>query len=475
MKRGAAYIRVSTDDQLEYSPESQLDTIREYAQRNHILLPEEFIFCEEEGVSGRKAEKRAAFMRMIGVAKTKPKPFDVILLWRYSRFARNRQDSVVYKSMLRKELGIEVISVNEPLPEDDKIAVLIEALIEAMDEYYSINLAEDVRRGMLKKVARGEAVSAPPFGYRMENKQFYPDPYTAPIVQKIFSDFLAGKSYRELAEELNAMGIRSRRGCRFESRGIEYILHNPVYAGKIRYHPNGHVARNFEQPGALLADGIHQPILSPELWESAQARLMELRQNPVKNIRRLASPPFALQGLCRCSCCGGLLTRTGKGLNCSRYAHGQCPQSHYITAERLLEVCIAQIDADFGQEVFTLAGHLPATAPDTAHLLQAQLAREEQRLQRAQSAYLNGVDTLEEYREQKREIVKVIDALQRQAASQSIAAAAIPSDRQPRQRVTSLLRDPARDETEKAALLRAFIDHVVFDRAEGMIQIFYYL
>ena len=106
MKVAAAYIRVSTDDQLEYSPDSQLEKIRLYAERNQILLPKEFIFVDE-GISGRKTKNRPAFNEMIGLAKRKPKPFDVILVWKFSRFARNREDSIVYKSMLRKEHNIE--------------------------------------------------------------------------------------------------------------------------------------------------------------------------------------------------------------------------------------------------------------------------------------------------------------------------------------------------------------------------------
>ena len=79
MKRAAAYIRVSTDDQLEYSPDSQLEKIKQYAEKNQILLPEEHIFLDE-GISGRKTKNRPAFNEMIGLAKCNPKPFDVILV-----------------------------------------------------------------------------------------------------------------------------------------------------------------------------------------------------------------------------------------------------------------------------------------------------------------------------------------------------------------------------------------------------------
>ena len=103
MKNGMAYIRVSTDDQLELSPESQLKEILQYARANDILLTEEHIFREEEGRSGRNAKKRPQFQRMIAEAKQHAKEIDVILVWKFSRFARNQEESIVYKSMLRQK------------------------------------------------------------------------------------------------------------------------------------------------------------------------------------------------------------------------------------------------------------------------------------------------------------------------------------------------------------------------------------
>ena len=125
MKVAAAYIRVSTDDQLEYSPDSQLEKIRLYAERNQILLPKEFIFVDE-GISGRKTKNRPAFNEMIGLAKRNPKPFDVILVWKFSRFARNREDSIVYKSMLKLE--------KFQLSNDEKVKRATYVLISSDDE-----------------------------------------------------------------------------------------------------------------------------------------------------------------------------------------------------------------------------------------------------------------------------------------------------------------------------------------------------
>ena len=134
MKIGAAYIRVSTDDQLELSPDSQLKKIKEYAKANDIVLSDEYIFREDEGRSGRHAKRRPAFQKMIGMSKDPSHPFDVIIVWKYSRFARNQEESIVYKSMLRSKCNVDVVSVSEPLVEGP-FGSLIERIIEWVDEY----------------------------------------------------------------------------------------------------------------------------------------------------------------------------------------------------------------------------------------------------------------------------------------------------------------------------------------------------
>ena len=136
---GACYIRVSTDDQTEFSPDAQLRALKEYARKNNILLTKQHIFIDE-GISGKRADKRPEFMRMIAMAKSKPKPFDVILVHKFDRFARSREDSVVYKSLLKKEANIKVTSITETI-EDDKFSVILEAMLEAMAEYYSLKFS----------------------------------------------------------------------------------------------------------------------------------------------------------------------------------------------------------------------------------------------------------------------------------------------------------------------------------------------
>ena len=141
MKKGAIYVRVSSEEQARdgYSIDAQIKALKDYAIKNDIFLEEQYIY-KDEGISGRKAEKRPAFMEMIKTAKSKPKKFDVILVHKFDRFSRNREDSIVYKSLLKKECGINVISITEHLDPDDKMSIILEAFLEAMAEYYSICL-----------------------------------------------------------------------------------------------------------------------------------------------------------------------------------------------------------------------------------------------------------------------------------------------------------------------------------------------
>ena len=114
MPTAAAYIRVSTDDQAELSPDSQLEEIKKYASREGLrLLPDQIYI--DSGISGKRAGRRPAFLRMVAAAKEPGCPFSVILLWKFSRFARNQEESIFYKSILRSKCGIDVVSVTEPL------------------------------------------------------------------------------------------------------------------------------------------------------------------------------------------------------------------------------------------------------------------------------------------------------------------------------------------------------------------------
>lgn len=475
MKIAACYIRVSTDDQLEYSPDSQLDKIRDFAKRNGMLLPDDNIFIEEEGVSGRKAERRREFQKMIAAAKSKPKPFDVILVWKFSRFARNREDSIVYKSVLRKQLGIDVISVSENIG-DDKMSVITEAIIEAMDEYYSINLGEEVKRGMTEKAKRGECCSIAPFGYELKEKKLVINTEQADIIREVFKRYVNGWGHKQIAVWLNELGIKTNRGGKIENRTVEYWLNNPVYHGYIRWTPTGKTDRNYNNPDSIIEKGDHEPIINEELWQKTQTRLKEQK---LKHIRyRRENPPneYALTGIVKCSCCGASLARSQKKyLQCINYAKGVCPKSHHVSMNEMQLMLYSAIGTDLTSGNFTLER---ANAPELHSnntAVKNQIARAHLKLKRIKEAYENGVDTLEEYKANKERINYEI--LQLNSISADNEKEITPEEKRAfaKKHLKTLerLKDPKTGEAEKNRLMKQFIKRATFYKDEHKVTVIY--
>ena len=472
MKTAAAYIRVSTDDQIEFSPDSQLEKIKLYAQRNQIFLPKEFIFLDE-GISGRNAAKRPAFNEMIGIAKRKPKPFDVILVWKYSRFARNREDSVVYKSMLRKDLNIDVVSISEDVG-DDKMAILFEAMIEAMDEYYSINLAEEVKRGMTEKAKRGGVLSIAAFGYQVENNQYVIVPEEAEVIRKVFRDYIGGKGFLSIAKTLNAMGVKTHRGSKIENRTIEYWLNNPVYIGKTRWNPDGKLSRNYTADTAIISDGPHEPIIDMETWEKAQEKMKEQKAK----FRKYYNPDRKdlshwLTGIVRCEKCGAVLSNQGGFFGCSNRCRGICAGVGYIKTEKLDKIIFDTL-SDIVLPNVRLAFAEPESEKQTksdeeGKIITTQMQRLEIRLERMRLAYEDGVDTLEEYKANKKNILDEMEHLKKllEESQKEPPQKEVTINKKELRRLTEILQDPDVSNTEKNKVARTIFKEIVKGGQDG--------
>lgn len=475
----AAYIRVSTDDQIELSPASQLAEIRKWAAGRGYIVPDEYVFSDE-GISGRKVTGRDEFRRMIGVAKTKPKPFDAILLWKFSRFARNRDDAVMYKSILRKQLGIEVISISEPMAEG-KMGIITEALIEAMDEYYSINLAEEVKRGMEEKHRRGELQASPAYGYAAKDHILTPKPPEDTYVKEIFRRYNAGVGFYAIARWLNECGQRTHRGNRFENRTVEYILRNPVYVGKLRWNPSGRTRRTYDDPNVVLVDGKHAPLVSQEEFDAAQARIAAW-----KAMHRYKGKPAEVQkdwlaGLVRCASCGGtLIFAKPHYWKCNNYVRGACRTSQHIADEALKSAILQRLreDADGGKPVeFTV---IRASDGGDAALASLLSARDSslRMLDRLRDAYLSGVDTVEEYKAGKESVQKRIAELEQRIAAEQAKSSSLAAPqtlhRAIRASLQTLLSERATT-TEKYTAAHSIIDHIDWDKSANLLRLHYRL
>lgn len=407
LKIGAAYIRVSTEEQTEYSPDAQLVEIRKWAARSGYLIPDDLVFIDG-GISGRQTAHRDEFKRMIAMAKTSPRPFDGILVWKFSRFARNREDSVVYKSMLRKKYGIDVISVSEPIAAG-KMGIINEAIIEAMDEFYSLNLSEEVRRGMSEKARRGGLQATPSFGYCVRDHQLVPIPEEAELVRQIFSRFLAGEGYLVIAKWLNALGVKTHRGNSFENRTIEYILRNPVYIGKLRWTPSHRVRREFNDPDTILADSDHEPIIDMDTWEKVQQRVGEVKAKWKRHERPVWEKKHWLSGIVRCANCGyTLIFAAPHYFKCGAWVKGRCPTAQHISSNLLEQAVLHRLECDTLQAVPIDFQVVQASTgiQDELVLLRRKAASLDHKLSRLKDAYLSGADTVEEYKAAKEQLLK---------------------------------------------------------------------
>lgn len=413
IQRGACYLRVSTNDQLEFSPDAQLRAIKTYAKNNNIIIDDDYIFIDE-GISGRKADKRPAFQKMIAIAKSKPKKFDVILVHKFDRFARSREDSVVYKSLLRKECGIKVISITESI-EDDKFSVILEAMLEAMAEYYSLNLSDEVKKGMTEKARRGQFQASPPFGYEIKNKELIIKEDEAKAVKLMFDKFLyENASFLSIAKYINSLGYKTHRGNLFENRTIEYILNNPIYCGKVRWTPTGKIKRNYNNENSIIEKSTHIPIISEEEFDKVKEKLSKRKEinrkyykgNSLENLHWL-------NGLVRCKECGKTLVRNQKHYyQCNGYVKGLCTTSQFIKISEIEEAILNQIKKDFTSKV-NLKVKFSANSfnNDEVQIVYTQLDKLKEKETRIKEAYINGIDTIEEYKSNKQELLEQKDYL----------------------------------------------------------------
>jgi len=478
----AAYIRVSTEEQADQSPESQLIEIRKYADRNGYIIPDEFIFMDE-GISGKRSENRPQFQKMIGTAKEKPAPFDTILLWKFSRFARNQEESIVYKALLRKQCGVNVTSVSEPLP-GGPFASLIERIIEWFDEFYSIRLSQEVKRTMTVKAGRGEFQCSPSFGYRAKIEAGQKTTLEivqeeASLVREIYSRFLAGEGFFGIAKWLNAQGVTTHRGNAFENRSVEYIICNPVYIGKLRWTPTGRCHRDFENPDTIVAEANHDPIIDIDTWNAAQDRVAHIKAAWGYKSRPTYELKDWLSGVIRCSECGStLIFQKPHFFKCNNYMRGRCSSSQNVRVDLLHEAVLDRLEQD---RTSTLPLSYTVTRTDSSGggdlaRLETSLSDLERRQARLLDAYLGGVMELGAYGEMKNNLEAGItdtrcriEELKAQLSDNTAGEAL----RESISKALETLRSADSSLEEKNNAIRGIADRMTFNKAQATLDITY--
>lgn len=480
-KTGAIYIRVSTDKQEELSPDAQLRLLMDYAKTNHTDIPMEYIF-QDNGISGRKANKRPAFQQMIALAKSKEHPIDTIIVWKFSRFARNQEESIVYKSLLKKN-NVDVVSVSEPLI-DGPFGSLIERIIEWMDEYYSIRLSGEVMRGMTQNAIRGHYQSDAPIGYRSPGNKKPPekDPKTVQIPIMMKDLLLSGSSLLQIARKLNEQGYRTKHGNLWDARGVRYVLENPFYTGISRWNYTDRGRQLKPADEVIYTKGNWEP-----LWD--KATLEEIKKHLAMNMRKTKSRDVSaakhwLSGLLICSSCGGTLaysgTKNSRGFQCWKYTKGFCNESHYIGIHPIEKMVIEYLESVLHSPaiVYTVISSASADADSKLADLEKQLQKVENKEKRIKAAYLNEIDTLEEYKANKAALLEERATIEKNIKLLTVSNADMSKeemDKKMKQNISALLavlQDDSADYVQKGNMMRNVVDHIVFDRGNTSLDMF---
>ena len=349
--RVVLYARVSSMSQdVDLSISAQLKALRDYARRSGHVMVKEFIDEAETG----KTTARPAFREMIALSRRHPRPFEAILVWKYSRFARDRGDSIFFKTMLRKN-GIRVISVTEPL-ENTPSGKLFEAFIESMDEYYSLNLGEEVSRGLRESASRGFYVSSSaPYGYRRvmvkdgakERPKLDPDPSHAETVAFAFRSVTEGKGLKEILKELNEKGIAGPRRKGWSKSTLHKILTNEVYTGVLVWGRNS--TRDLP---SIRVENAWTAIIDRSTFDLVQKILSE--RAPANLHPKRTASRYLLSGLAKCGHCGKALV--GQDAKSGKFSYyvcdtllkkgaGMCP-THYLNTKKFENLVVDKIKHD---------------------------------------------------------------------------------------------------------------------------------
>ena len=368
-----------------------------------------------------------------------------------------------------------MVSVSEPLIAGP-FGSLIERIIEWMDEFYSVRLAEEVKRSMTVNAKNGTLQATPSFGYRVENRQLVIVPEEAEIIREIFRRFISGDAMFRIAKDLSSRGIRTHRGNPFENRTIDYILNNPVYLGKLRWTPTGRTHRNFKNDDSIIADALHEPIIDTETWDAAQARCAELKKSYKRYGKPSSERKHWLCGVVRCSTCGAtLIWASPHFMKCNNYAHGRCTTAQHIAVEALEESFLAQLQHDltFAESVACVVQAAKPAHSDQR--LQQQRARIVSRIDRLRESYLDGVETLETYKAARQQMQAQLDDLDAQIA-ESAAVPVVDAAALLRNAISAVLetlRSPTATVAQKYESAMSIIDRCTFDKSQMLLAISY--
>lgn len=310
------YKRVSTAMQIDgYSLDAQRARMKAYADFNDYEIVGEY---EDAGKSGKSIEGRLQFRQMMEDVKSGKDNISYVLVFKLSRFGRNAAD-VLSTLQVMQDFGVNLICVEDGIDSSKDAGKLMISVLSAVAEIERENIRVQTMEGRIQKAREGKWNGGfAPYGYQLVNGKLEINEEEAVAIRTIYEQYVnTDIGSNGISKYLENHGIRkiqrqNGKNPLFDAHLVRLILKNPVYCGKIAYGRRKtekvHGTRNeyhlVEQDNFLLVDGLHEAIISEEVWNAAQAKLIAQAKkyehvNKGKNERT-----HLLSGIVKCPVCG---------------------------------------------------------------------------------------------------------------------------------------------------------------------------
>lgn len=309
--RVAIYCRVSTMEQAEegYSIGEQERLIKEYCINKGYEVYKVF---SDAGISGKDIVHRPAIQELLKDATEKK--FDMVMSWKINRLSRKLEDAIKIVNTLDR-YGISYLSYSERFESGTPAGKMQFQMMALVGEFERNTIAQNVKMGMKAKARSGEWCGGmAPLGYRWvsmegtenssrKKSRLEVEETEAETVRIIYEMYASGKGYKAIVGYLNKRGYKTKRGNAFSVAQLRTILTNPVYIGKVRFNVRrdwNEKRRNNINPNPIIAEGIHEAIISEKLWNQVQFLISQKSGKP----SRIYDGEYPLTGILKCPECG---------------------------------------------------------------------------------------------------------------------------------------------------------------------------
>ena len=310
------YTRVSTAVQVDgYSLDAQKSRMKAYAEFNDYEIVGEY---EDAGKSGKSIEGRTDFNRMMEDIKTGKDDVSFVLVFKLSRFGRNAAD-VLSTLQTMQDFGVNLVCVEDGIDSSKDAGKLMISVLSAVAEIERDNIRVQTMEGRIQKAREGRWNGGfAPYGYSLIDGRLEVNEEEAVAIRTIFDQYVnTDMGSTAIAKYLENHGIhkiarQNGKNPLFDAALIRRILNNPVYSGKIAYgrrktekvHGTRNEYHQVEQDDYLLVDGLHEALVSDEVWEAAQIKLV-LQAKKYKRVNQgKGEKVHLLSGIVKCPICG---------------------------------------------------------------------------------------------------------------------------------------------------------------------------